>query len=167
MQKKTLKSALINFHIVGLLLSAKFILSTQSNSIFAFLTLFTSVSIIFVLYRITIRFRESECDGIISYFDAFKYIFLIYFLGSIVSSIVVFIYTQFINKDFLSFTLDFLLKTYEKMKIHIDNPTYSVIEKIYKPLPYSLLNIIASIFTATFWSLILSAFIKKEKSIFE
>ena len=163
---KTTKSAILNFHFIGLLLSAKFLFSTQKYSIIAFLSLVASVYIIFEMYRIAIRFRETECNGHINYSKSFIYLFLIYILGTVVSSIVILIYTQFINKDFLELSLNSLMKMYESMKIHIDNQTYTLIEKIFKPLQYSLFNLFVSLITATFWSLILATFVKKEKTIF-
>ena len=166
MQEKLSKSALLNFHFIGLLLSVKFLFSAQKFSILAFLALVASIYIIFEMYRIAIRFREIECDGYISYSKAFYYLFLIYIFGALVSSLVILIYTQFINKDFLDLSLSTLMKMYESMKIHIDNQTYTLIEKIFKPLPYSLFNLFVSLITATFWSLILATFVKKEKTIF-
>ena len=167
MQRNITKSTLNNFHVIGLLLSAKFLFSTQNNSILLILSLISSLLIIYALFYTTTRFRDTECDRSISYLNAFKYIFLLYFFGSIVLSIIIWIYTQFINKEFLDLTLDLLLKTYENLKIHVDNQTYSILEKIFKPLPYSIFNLFASIFSSLFWSSILAIFIKKEKSIFE
>ncbi|MEI6752048.1 MAG: DUF4199 domain-containing protein [Paludibacter sp.] len=167
MQNRIVKSALQNFHFFGLLLSAKFLLSTQKYGILVFMSLLISVFIIFGLYRISVRFRDTECGGSIKFFHAFLYIFVLYLFGTIISSIVIFIYTQFINKDFLDLSLSVIMKTYESLKIHIDNQTYSVIERLFKPLPYSLLNIFAGLFTATFWSLILAGFVKMDKNIFD
>ncbi|MDD4993063.1 MAG: DUF4199 domain-containing protein [Paludibacter sp.] len=167
MQRNITKSALHNFHFVGLLLSLKFILSAQKNGAIASLSLFVSISIIFVLYRMAIHFRETEYGGIMKYGQVFRYVFLIYFFASIVSSIVIFIYTNFIDKFFLDLTLDALMKMYDGFKYPIDDKTYEAFQAIYKPLPYASLNVFMSIISGGFWGLILAGFIKKEKSIFE
>jgi hypothetical protein len=167
MQRNIIKSALHNFHFIGLLLSLKFILSAQKNSAIASLSLFVSISIIFVLYRMAVHFRESEYGGTIKYSQALRYVFLIYFFASIVSSIVIFIYTNFIDKFFLDLTLDYLMKMYDGFKYPIDDKTYEVFQAIYKPLPYSLLNLLMSIISGGFWGLVLAGFVKKDKNIFE
>lgn len=167
MKKNITKSTLYNFHVIGLLLSAKFLFSTQNNSILLILSLLSSILIIYALFYITTRFRDIECEGSINYLNALKYIFLLYFFGSFVLSIIIWVYTQFINKTFLDLSLDLLLKTYENYKIHIDNQSYSILVKIFKPLPYSIFNLFASIFSSLFWSSILALFIKKDKNIFE
>lgn len=167
MRQNIAKSAFYNFHIVGLLLSLKFIFSAQKFSFFSILTVFASVLVIFILYRIAIHFRDTECDGAIKYGHAFSYIFLIYFFGSIISSIVIFIYTRFIDISLLGSMLDVLLKLYDGYNLPIDDKTYKVMETLYEPLPFSILNIFSSAFSGAFWALILAAFVKKEKSLFE
>lgn len=167
MQNNTFKSALINFHIIGLLLSMKFIFSTIQNGIFGFLSLFVSIFIVFVMYRSAIRYRDVELGGFIKYSKAFSYLFLIYIFGSVVSSIVAFVYSGYINKDYLEISLNTVMQMYEKMNIHIDNLTYSYLVKFFKPVPFALSNIFASAFGGCFWSLILASFVKKDQNIFE
>ena len=167
MQPNLLKSAFRNFHILGLLLSVKFILSAQKFNIFASLALILSIFIIFFLYRMTVHYRDTECNGKISFGQAFSYMFLIYVFGSIVSAIVMMIYTSFIDTHFLSSLLDVTLKMYEKFKIPMDDRTYKLIEAIYRPAAYSFLNVIFSMIGSAFWAVILAGFIKKDKSIFE
>jgi len=167
MQPNILKSSLNNFHIVGLLLSVKFILSAQKNSFLASFAIIISVFIIFVLYRMAIHLCNTEFKGLIKYGQAFGYIFLIYFFGSIVSSIVIWIYTSFIDKNFLGITLETIFKMYENLQIPLDKKTNELFETVYKPAPYSFLNIFFSMIAGAFWGLILAAFVRKEKTIFE
>jgi len=166
MQRNIIKSALYNFHFVGLLLSLKFILAAQKNTAIASLSLFVSISIIFVLYRMAVHFRETEYGGIMKFGQAFKYVFLIYFFASIVSSVVIFIYTNFIDKFFLDLSLDYLMKMYDGFKYPVDDKTYAVFQSIYKPAPYASFNLFMSLLSGGFWGLILAGFIKKDKSIF-
>ena len=167
MQPNITKSALYNFHFVGLLLSVKFILSAQKYSILASFALFISISLVFILYRMSIHLRDNEYNGTIKYGQAFSYIFLVYLFGSIVSSIVIVIYTSFIDTHYLATNLDILLKLYDSYNFPVDDKTAAVLQAIYKPVPFSLINIISSMIGGTFWGLILAAFVKKEKSIFE
>ena len=167
MQPNLIKSAFYNFHILGLLLSVKFILSAQKFEIFASFAMILSIFIIFFLYRMTVHYRDMECKGKISFGQAFSYMFLIYVFGSIVSAIVMMIYTTFIDTHFLASLLDVTLKMYDTLKIPMDDKTYKLIEAIYNPATYSILNVFFSMIGAAFWAVILAGFIKKEKSIFE
>jgi len=166
MQQNILKSAMRNFHIVGLLLSLKFILTAQKYGIFASFSMVISILLVFVLYLMAVHYRDNENGGMLKYKQAFSYIFLIYFFGSIVSSIVMFIYTMFIDVNYLSTLLDVMLKLYDSMKIAIDPRYYSIFQTLYKPIPFSLLNAFFSLIGGAFWALILAGFVKREKSIF-
>lgn len=167
MQPNIVKSALHNFHIIGLMLSLKFILSAQKYEIFASFALIISIFIVFFLYRMSVHLRETEFNGKITFGQSFRYLFLIYFFGSIVASIVMMIYTGFIDTHFLDSLLDVIFKTYERLKIPLDDKTMKLFEYICKPAQYSLLNVFFSIIGGAFWALILAGFVKKEKSIFE
>ena len=114
-----------------------------------------------------VHFSETEYKGIIKYGQAFGYIFLLYFFGSFVSSIVIFIYTSFIDTNFLGMTLELVLKMYDNMKFPLDDKMIKFYETIYKPTAYSFLNVFFSMIIAAFWGSILAAFVKRDKSIFE
>jgi hypothetical protein len=115
----------------------------------------------------SIHLRDNECNGVVKYGQAFQYIFLVYFFGSIVSSIVMVIYTSLIDTHYLASSLDILLKLYDNYKLPVDDQTYAVLQNIYKPVPFSLINLVSSMIGGAFWGLILAAFVKREKSVFE
>jgi len=167
MESNISKSAMLNGLIIGFLLSVKFLLSVQKQGLFVFFGLVISVLIIVQMYLTTVRFRETESDGFISYGQAFKHLFLLYMYGAIISTLVVLIYTKFINSGYLEEALNNIMKVYSNFKIPIDDQTYKVLETIYKPISFSFLNLFSSLFTAAFWGLILAGFIKKNKSIFD
>jgi len=167
MQPNITKSAMLNGPIVGILLSLKFIFSAQKSDILATLALFISALIILVLYKMAIRFRDTHFEGTIKYSQAYNFLFQTYLFGSIISSFVVLIYTSFIDTNYLAYLLDVLLKMYDSYKFSIDDKTLKVLETIYKPAPFSLFNIFSSMIVGIFWGLILAAFVKKEKTIFE
>jgi len=167
MQPNITKSAMLNGLIVGVLLSLKFIFSAQKFNIFGLLAVFISVLIVFVLYRMSTHFRDTECSGTIKYGHAFNYIFLVYFFGSLISSFVILGYTSFFDTNYLASMLDVLLKMYDSFKFPVDDKTIKILETIYKPAPFSLLNVFSSMIVGVFWGLILAALVKKEKRIFE
>ena len=145
----------------------KFIFSTQKSGMLSYLAFAISISIIVLLYRMAIRFRENEGGGSIEYGQAFSFIFRIYLYGAIISSLVMLIYTKFIDTVLLDMLLDQNLKMYETFKLKVDDSLYNTFNNIYKPAPYALVNVFGSTIVGTFWGLILAAFVKKEKSIFD
>lgn len=158
---------MLNGLIVGMLLSLKFIFSAQKSDILGTLALLISALIILVLYNMAIRFRDMHFGGIIKYSQAYNFIFQVYLFGSIISSFVVLIYTSFIDTNYLAYMQDILLKMYDSYKFPIDDKTFKFLETIYKPAPFSLLNVFSSMIVGIFWGLILAIFVKKEKTIFE
>lgn len=167
MQSKIAKSAMVNGLIVGLLLSLKFLLSAQKLSFYGFLGLVVSISVVFVLYKMAIDFRDKELDGIITYKHAFRHIFQIYFYGCIISSMVILLYTKYISPDYLDNYLGIILKFYHNVNFPMDEKSTKVLETFFTPAPFAITNIFSGVIGGAFWGLILAAFVKKDKSIFE
>ena len=77
-----------------------------------------------------------------------------------------FLWFQFVNPDFLSSMIDEMMQVYEQMHITVNDRMYQMVQTMLKPLPYACMNVVGSAFVSAFLSLILAAFIKKEKPIF-
>jgi hypothetical protein len=167
MESNISKSAMVNGLIIGFLLSLKFILSIPKNNFFTFITLFISILIIVLMYKMTLKFRETEFGGVIKYGQAFKHVFLLYLYGTIISTLIILVYTKYINTTYLDEALSSILKIYDSFKIPVDDKTGKALESVFKPIPYSFGNLFGSLFIAAFWGLILAAFLKKEKNIFQ
>jgi len=168
MEQNSEKSSVLNGLLyLGGLISLKFLLSAPKIGFLNVIAFFISVLILFLLYKFAIQYRENNRNGVISYGKAFSFMFRIYFYGSIISAFIMLIYTSFINKDYFASLMNDVLKMYETMGITIDDRTYGVIETFYQPIPMFFLNILSGAIAAAFWSLIVAAFVKKEKSIFE
>lgn len=176
MQQNTSNSAMKTGLIVGVILSVQFIMGTVNNYLFSFVALFINFYIIYWLYRQAVRFRDTENNGIISYWKSFFYLFQIYIYGSIILSLTLLIYTSLINQNYLPNLLNETLKYYDNvlkdfyenvLKINVTDEMYNYFEATYKPAPFALMNILSGAMYITFWGLILAAFVKKDKSIFE
>lgn len=167
MEQSMKKTAMTNGLIIGGLLSLKFLLSTINSGFISIITFSISIFIIFALYRFATRYRDNECEGIINYSRAFSFIFQVYFYGSIVSSLVMLIYASYINKEYLDAMINAVLKVYDSINFPVDDNVSGLMETIYKPAPFALLNLFSSAIVAAFWGLVLAAFVKKDKNIFE
>lgn len=167
MQPNTVKSAMLNGLIMGVLFSANFLLSVSQNTFLSLLSYVVFALILVTTYRFTIRFRDIECEGFITYGRAFSYILLLYFFAALISSIVKYVYFQYINPGYLENLMSESMKAIEMMKIPMDEAAFENVEKMMKPATFSLQYLWVNVFLGTFVGLIMAAFIKKEKSIFE
>ena len=114
-----------------------------------------------------LAYRDKELNTIIDYKKSFNYIFQLYFYGSVISSSVMLVYTAYLNTNYLNFYLNETLKFYQVIKMPVDENTYNLLEKIFKPASFALSNLFSSAILGTFWGLILAAFVKKDKNIFD
>lgn len=167
MNENSKKTAMLNGLIIGGLMSLKFLLGTSTVGFISFMALVISVSILVFMYRFAVAYRDNENEGAISYRHAFGFLFQVYFYGSIVLSLIVLLYTTFINQAYLESMSNEMLKMYDRINFPVDDSFISVMEAMYKPAPFALLNLFSGVIVGSFWALILGAFIKKEKSIFE
>lgn len=167
MNENNKKTAMINGLIIGGLMSLKFLLGTSTVGFIGFLALIISVGILVLLYRFAVSFRDKENGGTITYKQSFRFLFHVYFYGSIILSLIVLLYTTFINQAYLEDMSNEMLKMYDKINFPIDDNVISLMETMYKPAPFALLNLLSGAIGGAFWALIFAAFIKKEKSIFE
>jgi len=152
---------------IGGLISLKFLLSAPKIGFLSTISFFISVLILFLLYKFAVQNREQNHGGVISFGKAFAFMFKVYFFCSIISSVIMLIYSGFINKDYFVSMMNDVLKMYENMNIELDDKTYGLIEVFYRPVPMFFMNILSGAITAAFWAVIFAGFVKKEKSIFE
>lgn len=167
MQNNTIKSSMINGLIMGGIFTFNFLISLPKSSILALISLVITCVIVVLMYRMTIRFRDNECGGTITYGKSLSYIILTFFFGALIVAVVKFFYVQFIDKEFLDNLLQETYKVLESLKIPMDDEKYNQLEKMMSPIGYTAQTIWANVFYGTITGLILSFFVKKAKSIFE
>ena len=113
-----------------------------------------------------IRFRDVECEGVISFWKAFSYILLTFFFAAIISSVVKYIYFQYINPAYLEEMFQESMKLMEKLKFPMNDASIAQMETIMKPASFTLQYIWVNVFVGTLVALVMSGFVKKEKDIF-
>lgn len=167
MQPNIMKSAMQNGLIMGLIFSINFLLSTSKVTSLILLTYIIAMLIIVLLYKFSVRFRDVDSGGSITYGRAFTYIILLFFYAALISTVVKYFYFQFINKEYLSSTFQETMKMMETLKFPMKSIEIDQTESMFKPLNFSLLYIWSNVLMGTFVASIMAAFVKKEKSIFE
>lgn len=167
MHRNIIKSAMNSGLIMGGIFSVNFILSVSKITALMLMTYVVAIFIITTMYHMSIRFRDKECEGAITYGKAFLYILFTFFYAALISSIVKYIYFQFINPAYLANMFQESMKMMEKLKFPVTDDSSSQMESMLKPVNYSFLYIWMNIIMGTLVGLIMAAFVKKEKSIFD
>jgi hypothetical protein len=166
MQPNILKSAMLNGLIMGVIFSLNFLLSISKVPS---LTLLSYVVVTFILvgmYRLTVRFRDVDCEGVITYGKAYSFILLTFFFAAIISSVVKFVYFKYINPNYLDQLLQESMKALETLRFPIDEAAYLQMGKMMKPASFTLQYIWLNVLMGSFVGLIMAAFIKRDKNIF-
>ncbi len=167
MQQSIVRATMTNGLILGALFSANFLISLSKTFIGSILSLAIFVYILVYTYKTSIKNRERNLGGEATYIQAVLFIVLSFFYAGIISSIVKFVYFQFINPEYLTLILDEGLRIMEQMKFPVDPEAYDQIKDLLKPASFSLqyiwMNTILGIFTGS----IMAIFVKKDKNIFE
>jgi len=152
--------------ILGVIFSVNFLISTSKVSALILLTYIIATVIVIAIYKFAIRFRDTECEGAISYGRSFLYIILLFFYASLISTVVKYIYFQFINPSYLESMFQDTMKLMEALKFQLKSDELAQTESMFKPLSFSLLYIWSNVIMGGIVALVMAAFIKKEKNIF-
>jgi len=166
MQANIMKSAMRSGLILGVLFSVNFLLSIPANTVTSLLTYVVIAAILVATYRLSVQIRDNEYGGYIKYGKAFSFILLSFFYAAIISAFVKLIYFQFINTEYLPNFFNEYMLALESIGYPVDM-IEDTMRTLFKPASFSFLSIFANILVGTLVGLIMSAFVKKEKSIFE
>jgi putative exporter of polyketide antibiotics len=117
----------------------------------------------------TIRFRNDELGGYISYGRSLGMGVLISVFASIVYGFYFYLLTAVIDPGYMENVFKMLEETYLEMGMDYDQveTTMGMVKKFQTPLLMVLSNVFGFTFIGTIFSLIVSIFIKKEEPLFE
>ena len=166
MKQNIVKSAMHGGLILGALFSLNFVLSVTKITALALLTYAIAVFIVVLMYKLSIRFRDNECEGSISYGKSLLYIMLTFFYAALISTVIKFVYFQFINTAFLENMFQETMKTMELMKLPMNDASVSQVESMLKPATFSMIYVFTNLVMGTIVGIIMAAFVKKDKDIF-
>ena len=167
MQSNIAKSAMSYGLILGALFSVNFLLSVPNSSLLGLLSWLVTAAILVATYKMAIRYRDNNCEGFISYGKAFSLIVFMFFFAAIISAFVKFIYLQFINTYFLERQLEQVMLVLETMSFPITDEIYKTMSAMLTPIFFTITSIFTNMFLSVFAGLIIAAFVKKEKGLFD
>ena len=166
MQPNIIKSTMLNGLIMGGLFSLNFLFSVSKITFLGILS-YVLISIILMgIYKMALKFRDEDCKGEITYWKAFSFILLTFFFAAIISSVVKYIYFQYINPDYLAQMFEESMKMMESMNFPMNDASVEQMESILKPASFTLQYIWINVLMGSIVGLIMSGFVKKDKSIF-
>lgn len=116
----------------------------------------------------SVHFRDNDCQGAISYGKAFTYIILIFFYAALISTVVKYIYFKYLDPAYLENMFQITMEAMETIKLPVSSTEMTEqTEQLLKPFNYSLATIWVNVIMGAVVGLIMAAFIKKDKNIFE
>ncbi|MDO9152742.1 MAG: DUF4199 domain-containing protein [Paludibacter sp.] len=167
MTQNIVKSSMINGLIMGVIFSINFLISLPKNSLLGFLSMVIAGIIVLLMYRMAVKFRDTECEGKITYSKTLSYIILTFFFGALIAGAVKFFYVQFVDKEYIDRLLQDSHMIIDSFKIPMDEEKYQQLEKMMSPVGFAVQTIWVNLIYGTITGLIMAFFVKKSKSIFE
>ena len=167
MQPNIVKSAMSYGLILGVLFSVNFLLSVPNSSLLGLLGWFVVAAILVAIYKMSVRYRDNDCGGFISYGKAFSLIVLMFFFAAIISAFVKFIYLQFIDPAFLERQLEQAMLTLETISFPITDEFYEAMSIMFTSTSFTMVSIFTNMFLSVFVGLVMAAFVKKDKGLFD
>ena len=74
-----------------------------------------TLAVPFIGYRMVKSYRETACQGIISYYQAFTFLLLMYFYASLLVSVAHYVYFQFIDHGFVIETYQHMIESFANL----------------------------------------------------
>ena len=164
-QQNIIKTSMSYGLILGLIFSVNFYLSITRNFILSLLSYAVMLAILVLIYKISVRFRDKDCGGYISYSKSFSFLLLIFFFGSIISTFIKYIYFQYINPTYLESLLSDTLSVMEFVRFPLTEEMHGKIQEMLTPFVFSLQSFWINMLLACIIGVFMGFFVKKEKGI--
>lgn len=157
---------------LGLWGAAYFILQAQqlNHAWVGILAVFVQVYMIFCAYQLGQHYKVTECDGVLSYGGAFKYLIWLGFFASIIVAPVVFVYLKWVDSSYLSamysLSVEQVQTIYSGVSEEVKASSIETLRYLYTPIRYTFLSIASHMLSAFFWALLLALPISRRTSRF-
>lgn len=158
--------------IVGFCMALDFMFSAGEGWT-KYISYFIEAYLLIQTFRMGVIYKMQEKGGEIGFGEAWKYIFLLFFYGSLIAAAIRIIYLMWINPDFLDTLKDTFLTTFNELveqgKIagaeNADQQALldSVIGNLFRPASYSMFFIVFDLMLGAFLGVIYAAFLSSKK----
>ncbi|MFI3297461.1 MAG: DUF4199 domain-containing protein [bacterium] len=169
MNQERNKHAMTYGLLMGVVFSINFYLSTVPA--ISFLQYLVFVVVLVLSYRFATNCRDKVCGGVMSYGSALFYIVQLFSYAALILALFKYIFYTLLAPNYLDSLLELFIQIMDEAGLSNtmfgDTPFVEMFEKVITPLNLSLQSIWVNILYGLIVGLIMAAFVKKEKSIFE
>lgn len=164
MQANFIRPAMNYGLIIGALFSFNFLLSVSSNPYAGLISNIIIILIPVFFYKVTVRLRANECEGVITFHQAFHFIVRIVIYGTLISALTKYIYVRFINPEYSDILFERSLQMLtELVKTPVGQEEQEAMREMYRPMNFTCVISIGVYLAGVVMALILAAIIKKEE----
>jgi Protein of unknown function (DUF4199) len=151
---------------MGLLFSINSLLAFSRYSSLTLASNLVFILIIFVIFYTTKRYRDKECNGFITFSKSHSYIVYSFFFGSLISTIVKYMYFMYIDPTLLSEVIfNQSLQNFQKIGKTLSDEELKLFKDfVNNPLSFCIQFMWINLFLGAILGLILSFFIKRKET---
>ncbi len=124
-------------------------------------------AVVWLTYRFAKHFRDTECSGTISYYQAFSYILILFFFASLVTGVLRYGYLDFINTSYLTESFNQTMLVLEQMQVEMPTEVTEEMRRLMTPTRFTMQFIMVDCMAGLFLALIIAAFVRKKTVINE
>ena len=150
---------------LGFLFSVNFVVSTSSNGFLQVLSYIITATIAVATWRLATNYRKSRPNGIITFYQAFSYITILYFFAALISALVKIIYLKYIDSDFLSRLIVTTRQVISATHLSLPEDYEDNINSILNPSNFAIQITMFNVFLGVMMGLIYAPFIRRNKNI--
>lgn len=167
MQPNLMNVAMRNGLILGVLFTTNFFLANPAVPLLGLLSYAMKGFILYLTYKYTVKFRDNNRAGAISFGQAGTFVFLMFFFASLISALVKLVYVKYINTDFLSNMFNQSMMAIEKILPNVSEETYEMMEEMLQPINYTMMSMFVNLFWGVIISVIIALIVKKTVNPFQ
>ncbi len=138
MKSNLFNTTMRNGLVLGVLFSLNFIVSTFNNSLVALFSYLITALIVYLTYQYTVRFRDKESGGVMTFGQGFVFVFLLFLYASIISAATKYIFLKYINPSYLENMLALSMQTLEAIMPSVPEEMYDTSEAFLTPINFTM-----------------------------
>ncbi len=151
--------------ILGAMIILLFVCMTTTHVLTTIATPLLIGAILWLTYHYAKHYRDTECNGTITYRQAFSYMLILYFFAALVAGVLRYGYLEFINTTYLTDSFNQAMLLFEQMQMDIPTDLVDEMRKLLTPARFTMQFIMYDCMMGMFLALILSFFVRKKKEL--
>ncbi len=151
--------------VLGAIIILLFVCMTIPHVLTSVATPFLMGTIIWLTYRYAGDYRDTECNGVITYGQALSYILILYFFAALVAGVLRYGYLEFINTTYLTDAFNQSMLLFEQMQKDMPTELVEAMRYALTPIRFTMQFIMFDCMMGLFIGLITAVFVRKNESL--